>query len=330
MRQPTISARLVVLDVGHGNAALLHENDVTVLIDAASRSHVLEYLKEQAISSIDLVIISHSDQDHIGGLIGLLNNGIKIGKVRVNSDADKSSEAWRDLVFALEDARRAGSLLFEVGLSVGPIAIHGLVRSSAEIIAPSPGLAALGAGAHSKCGRRITSNSISASVKISFDQKPVALLTGDMDCVALDDAAEAGADLAAPLLIFPHHGGLPGEGAPQKFAEKLIKLVKPSFVIFSLGRAPHENPQPDIIEVVRSSGAYIACTQLSKRCSKLIPTEVANAVNRVYSAGTTTNSCCAGSMVFNLECAHTGFLTHTSHISFVKDFIKEALCSKNI
>ena len=89
---------LVILDVGHGNAAVLLDSGKVVVFDAGPGSILLEFLREQNISHIDTVLLSHADKDHIGGLSALLASGtVSIGKVRANTDSLKGSNAWDDL-----------------------------------------------------------------------------------------------------------------------------------------------------------------------------------------------------------------------------------------
>lgn len=317
--------QLIVLDVGHGNAAVLHEEQTTVLMDAASGAHVLEYLRRKSISEIDLVVLSHSDSDHIGGLIGLLDNGIVIKSVRVNADADKDSEAWRDLIFSLGDARRRGELQFDVGLSTGFLKIPSFKKCQVEIVAPTPELAALGAGALDRRGRKITSNSISAGIRINVDGAPFAFLSGDMDEIALDEVMDAKAQINAQVLIFPHHGGLPGSSNAADFTQKFLEQVKPETVIFSHGRNKHNNPRPEIISVVKKCGAAIACTQLSKNCSKSTVTENGYLPD-IYSAGSKAGLCCAGSLAISFDSNSASYTSREAHQSFISEKVNSPLC----
>lgn len=320
------AATLAILDVGHGNAGILREDDSVVLFDAARGSHVLEFLEQQSIKKIDLVVLSHSDLDHIGGLVGLLAAGVKIGKVLLNSDSLKESAIWADLIWTLEDARRAGDILFEVGLAVGKkFEMPGMKRTYGEVVSPTPGLAAIGAGGKDRRDRRITSNSISACIRLSFDGRPTVLLTGDMDEVALDQAIEAATPLEAPILVFPHHGGLPGGGDPAVFAHQLLEKVHPDTVLFSFGRSKHENPRPEIVEAIRKRGAHVACTQLSVHCGAANSNADTSHLEDAYSAGAPGGLCCAGTMVIDLEPSSFRFRRQEAHVEFIKSFGK-TLC----
>jgi beta-lactamase superfamily II metal-dependent hydrolase len=322
------TAELVILDVGHGNAAVIHENAHTILIDTALGSHVLEYLQQRKINSLDLIVLSHSDQDHIGGLMAILNAGIHVGLVLLNTDSEKQSTIWGDLIISLEDARRNGDIDFKVGLSSGKLPVDDLKHCELEIISPTPGLAAMGPGSFDRNKRKITSNSISACIRLLFDKKPIALLASDMDAVALDEALAAKAEMQAKVLVYPHHGGLPGASAPEEFTAKLLAAVKPDSVIFSLGRAKHDNPRPEIINAITNSNPAIilACTQLSTQCAKVLPTNLRKYHFPIYSAGAVKNSCCAGSIVIDLNTSNIDQNIINGHKDFVDGHVPNPLC----
>ena len=80
------------------------------------------FLTEQNITKIQTVYLSHADEDHVGGLVGLLSSSsVQIKKVVVNSDASKHTKTWDDLVYELDLAHSAGDLQFCVGLMSGEV-----------------------------------------------------------------------------------------------------------------------------------------------------------------------------------------------------------------
>lgn len=68
--QDSARVRIVFLDVGQGDAALMISPEgKTALIDAGpARANVADQLARFAIDTLDLVIASHADADHIGGM----------------------------------------------------------------------------------------------------------------------------------------------------------------------------------------------------------------------------------------------------------------------
>ena len=70
--------RIVFIDVGQGDSALvILPNNKTMLIDGGERDQyqvVLSSLRDHNITNIDVVVATHPHADHIGGLIGVIEN----------------------------------------------------------------------------------------------------------------------------------------------------------------------------------------------------------------------------------------------------------------
>ena len=80
-----------ILDAGHGDCILLDFTHTLVLIDSGPktfliRRNVIEKLKDLLNDrTIDIAIVTHNDDDHIGGYEYVLSSGIKIEKFIFNS-----------------------------------------------------------------------------------------------------------------------------------------------------------------------------------------------------------------------------------------------------
>lgn len=90
-------AKITFLDVGQGDAILITCNDsllyvpgfeksLSVLVDCGSsdvkkagKYRLMEYLKFHGISNLDMVVVTHPDEDHISGIRELLFEGKKEG-----------------------------------------------------------------------------------------------------------------------------------------------------------------------------------------------------------------------------------------------------------
>ena len=113
-----LTPNLVFLDIGHGNSAVLETDTGVVIIDTGPGSGLLEYLKERSIDTVDLVLISHADEDHIGALAQLLASDIiQVNNVYLNTDSLKGSKTWLDLTYELDRAHNAMELNFQVQLT---------------------------------------------------------------------------------------------------------------------------------------------------------------------------------------------------------------------
>jgi len=85
------------IDVGQGDATLIELHGYTTLIDAgpnSSAESLIYYLKSQNIKSIDYIITTHPDEDHIGGIDEVLSRfrvkNFYGPKVTKNTDTFKS------------------------------------------------------------------------------------------------------------------------------------------------------------------------------------------------------------------------------------------------
>ena len=179
-------------------------------------------------------------------------------------------------------------------------------------------------------GRRITTNSVSAVIRLLYNGAPVVLLTGDIDEIGLDDLIRTGKSLEAPILIFPHHGGNSGAADMGAFANILYAKAKPKQVLFSIGRGQYGTPIPAVVEAARNAIAdvRISCTQLSEHCSTTVPKSDHTHISAVFAGGRDTRSCCAGSITIYLEAGQTAFPIWDDHQDFITSSAHTALCRK--
>lgn len=158
---------LTIIDVGHGNSAVLTCSDTVVIIDAGSKGSLLEYLLQQDIETIDTVLISHADEDHLGGLAALISSDrFHINHIRVNTDSLKSSTTWDDILYALSKMNNTGDLDFEPALTRNDEIILDDGTILVDVLGPSTYLAGKGPGGTDRHGRKLHTNSVSAVVRI--------------------------------------------------------------------------------------------------------------------------------------------------------------------
>lgn len=318
-----------IIDVGHGNSAVLHDNGETIIIDCGSSgAGLLQFLQDREIKEIKRVYLSHADQDHIGGLLSLLaSDDIIVYEVYLNSDGLKHTKIWNDLIVILHDKSRLKEIKFEVN-------IHdelGLINAGdifLQAIGPSKYLIAKGAGGLDRRGKKITTNSISSSFLVTYNNEPLVFLSGDIDQVSLEEIKFNKKVLKAKVLVFPHHGGKIEEGDVEIFTKELIALTQPSTVIFSTGRLKFSNPRMEIINAVKSCGLVIriACTQLSKQCCSDLPTDIPKHLHPYYAKGKHKKECCNGTFVINLDDAILEFPNTNDHSEFIKASANTAMC----
>ncbi len=172
--------RLTLLDVGQGLAAVVQTREHTLVYDTGPRYSdsfnagsgvVLPYLRHAGITGIDLLIQSHGDMDHIGGLNDILA-GIPVAGIltSVPQHIDhpgvvpcRAGQRWR-----------WDGVLFEM--------------------------------LHPRPGSRLRGNNRSCVLRVSRPGQAL-LLTGDIEEAAEKElVAGHGGALASQVLVAPHHG----------------------------------------------------------------------------------------------------------------------------
>ncbi len=324
--------RLAILDVGHGNSAVLMDETKIVVIDAGPRSALLEFLNEQGIKHINVLLISHSDKDHLEGIVALIASGvITVGAIYLNVDSSKHSELWDDVTWLLGNEDKKGKCELIVSLTDKDTGKFDTSHVQVQILGPTKALALKGAGSADHKGRQLTSNSMSVVVRLVNSAEPFALFLGDIDDVGLINLLETGVDMTATAMVFPHHGGYPGKGNPVNFVSQLCKAVNPNTIVFSIGRMPFDNPQTEILAAIRKEKplSHIICTQLSKKCSEKIPATQSKHLNSIYAHGKERRFCCGGSILMDFGgqkiCLYPD---NEEHGEFVRSTIPDPLCLK--
>jgi competence protein ComEC len=326
-----------VIDVGHGNCAVVTGAEWAMMIDAGASAAVIQTVAHLGITRLDSIVISHRDFDHARGLVQLLGReSLEIGAIYIGADAAKNPSApeTANLLVALADAKANGRCVVSRDLddtftterlSGGGVAV--------EVLAPTFATAMTGPKGTSPVGLPMTSNSVSAVLRVTLADGLQILLPGDMDEVALEELTTAGADLSADVLVFPHHGSLGTVPDERGFAAAVMRAVGAHTVLFSVGRAQKARPTHEVLSGVFDINpeARIACTQLSSGCLAAdtgLPNESAALTHLTAIPGEGQSRCrsCAGSMSLSGvgmtgpdSEAHEAFLVATASTPMCRD-----------
>ncbi|HTA13314.1 MAG TPA: MBL fold metallo-hydrolase [Solirubrobacteraceae bacterium] len=299
-----MTAELHVIDVGHGNCAVVTGVDWTLMVDAGASAAVIQTIEYLGLDRLDAIAISHRDLDHARGLVPLLSRrDLEIGAIYVGADAAKNPSApeTANLLVALADAKRNGRCLVSRDLddTFNSETLSG-GGVSVEVLAPSFELAMTGPKGKSSTGSTISSNSVSAVLRVTLSNGRRVLLPGDLDGVGLAELLGRGADLSADVLVFPHHGSLSTVADERAFAAEVVEAVGASTVLFSVGRSAKARPTEEVMRGVFDANpkAEIACTQMSSGCLEAdaeLPDRLAH-LTKLPAAGRAGCRSCAGSM----------------------------------
>jgi len=212
LRRPANSATF--LDTKQGDAVLLEDSlGHRALVDAGvNGTGVLrDYLRTRGIHGLDVVVVTHPDKDHYGGLLELPAS-FRVRKLLVSTTESEDPDYKR----LTERLRAQGAEVVVVGKGDR---VSGL-GFQVDFLWPDDATRA-----RYRCGLARTNDlSLVASVRHGRFRM---LLTGDFESPDL----LAGEDLRADLLKSPHHGSLKGN------QPALYERVRPDYVL-AMGRYP--------------------------------------------------------------------------------------------
>lgn len=218
---------VVVLDVGQGDAILLHGGgDRFALVDGGPEpTRVLDGLRRYGVRTLDLVVLTHSHADHAEGLVEVVRR-VPVGAVWAWGGLDDTPSAER-----LSDAvESAGNEVVEPG-SGEKFALGGLVL---EVLGPV---------------RRYESLNNQSVVLLVHGTGRSMLLSGDVETAAQGDLGSVRAD----VLKVPHHGGSTSD--PEWLAS-----VGAEMAVISVGPNDYGHPAPWVIDLLQSGGAVVRRT----------------------------------------------------------------------
>jgi competence protein ComEC len=174
-----VQPSVVVLDVGQGDAILVKDpSGLAMLIDGGSSPAVLDRaLRRHGITRLETVVVTHGDEDHVGGLIGLIGP-IGVGSLWVGTFNSRSA-LTNTLV---QEAARAAVPLRTV--QAGDRSTLGLI--GIDVLGPQ---------------RRYLSENDGSVVLLVSGARSI-LLSGDIEAVGQGDLPAVRPD----VLVVPHHG----------------------------------------------------------------------------------------------------------------------------
>lgn len=232
-------AQAAFLDVGQGDATVLRMPEGVILVDAgpadAGRKVILPYLRAAGINRLDMVVITHPDLDHYGGLAYLAER-MPIGRI-IHTGDGADAKAWKDLEAVLArrgvpwERARQGQYLYRYG------------RIRLDILAPD--------GPGQFPGRN--DNSLVCLLRMPGARL---LLTGDMEKSSQAWLlAHAGREASGSILKVPHHG------SERTTDMDFLRAMRPGVAVISAGRRNRfGHPGRETLETLRGLGSRLLMT----------------------------------------------------------------------
>jgi competence protein ComEC len=238
--------RVVLLDVGQGDATLIQSRDGAVLVDGGTalpggvdsgRAVVLPALAALGVRRLDLVVASHADLDHRGGLPSVLE-ALPVAQLWIPAGA-RDEPGFAAL---LAVAARRGVAVRERGAGDAAWARNDLVVQ--PLWPPREGAVST----------RDRSNDRSLVLHVALAGVRV-LLPGDLEAAGEGALLASGADLAAELLKLPHHG------SRTSSSPEFLAAVGARWAVASAPRAGRFGmPHAEVLARLEADGVGLAWT----------------------------------------------------------------------
>lgn len=247
--------KIYFVDVGQGDSTLIQTIEgKNILIDGGGsefgsfdvgESILLPYLLDRRITTIDYLMISHFDSDHIGGVFAILEN-LKVKNIIISKQGETSENLKK--FYEITNNKGIRTIIVKKG-DIVEIDKY----SHFEILFPEDNLIE---------DNILNNNSIVArfnSLNFSI------LFTGDIEEIAEKRLCElySGTDkLEAFVLKVAHHG------SKTSSTEEFLELVKPKIALIGVGKNNNfGHPNIDVIERLENMGSKIYRTD---NCGEII------------------------------------------------------------
>lgn len=235
---PKASLEVICLDVGQGACVLLRTSEGDILVDTGpeeAQATLCSRLRELGVSSLSYLILTHFDEDHIGGADAVVRE-FSVGEIWVNGE-------W--------EGHEAESRLWTAARARGLIPLRASASAQCQ-------LGALVLTVLSPQNSQVRGNEGSLVLLARCDSASL-LLMGDVGVETeqwLLDTYEP-TTLRSDVLFVSHHGSSDG------CSEEFLHTVKPSAAVISCGAGnAYGHPDGRTLARLLDVGAQIYRTDL--------------------------------------------------------------------
>jgi competence protein ComEC len=209
----TLKGNLIIhfIDVGQGASQLIiSPNGKTILIDAGNNNKekiVVAYLKKENVKKIDILIGTHPDADHIGGLDAVIDN-FDIGKIYMPK-VQANTETFKDVLTSIQNKK------LKVNTAKSGLVLDWEANVKVEMIAP--------------VGTYDDTNEMSAVIHLTYGSNTF-LFTGDAETKSENDMLKSKVNLKSDVLMVGHHG------SKSSTSDKFLDAVNPTYAVIQVGK----------------------------------------------------------------------------------------------
>ena len=203
------SYTITFFNVGKADAILLQYDNTNMIIDTGTKEsseYFVNGLKNLNVSTVDVLILTHFDQDHIGGATSIINN-FEVKTIYQTYEVKTSNLMQAYKVALNQKGLTPIEVSEETSFYLGDV--------SYTIYPPE-----------SKAYNNSQSNNSSLVIRSTYN-KTSYLFAGDAEKERLKELNAKAPALESDVLKVPHHGGL------EDNTSTFFKKIKPSYAIIT-------------------------------------------------------------------------------------------------
>lgn len=252
---PDGKLHIYVCDVGQGDATYVRFPDGRdMVIDGGPNDAIIGCLGKYMPfwdRTIDMVLLTHPQKDHMQGLIAVLKRYKVVYFLR--SNVDNSSQGYVDLQKIIHDKRIPVKFITRgEHVMIGQVALSLLWPSVEQVAKNNQAGASFGNRDSRVLGATVGDlNDYSLVFWLRFGTFD-ALFTGDADTrVEGNYVGSVLADKEVELLKVPHHGSRTG------INEAFVQWLRPKISVISVGKNMYGHPSQEALHFLESVGSQI-------------------------------------------------------------------------
>lgn len=220
------------VDVGQGAAqVIITPSKKVMVIDGGNNDDeddMVAYLQQLGIKKVDILIGTHPDADHIGGIDAIIDS-FEIGKIYM----PKIQSNTQTFQSVLQSVKNKG---LKVSTAQAGITLDLDTKVQAKIISP----------------KQVTdeSNEMSAVVRLVYGNNSF-LFTGDAGVPSEEAMIASGESLKSDVLLVGHHGSKYSTG------DAFVRTVQPTYAVIQVGKNNYGHPEQEILSRLTNAKAKI-------------------------------------------------------------------------